>query len=212
MILIFIGAPGAGKGTQAELLAKRKGFYTLSTGDALRKHVKMGTPVGLIAKEIMARGELVPDETLLQILKEELGTIKKDKVILDGYPRNLKQAETLGNEIFGHKIACALHLDIDEQLLVERLSGRLVCSNCGATYHMKQQPPGRPGVCDKCQGPVSQRADDTEESVRRRLEVYQQSTKPLLAYYQSKGMYRRVDGLGGIDEVFKRVENALDIP
>lgn len=212
MIYIFIGSPGAGKGTQAELLAERCGFFTLSTGEALRKHVRLGTEVGKAAKQVMDRGELVSDEILLNILKEELGAAQKDRVILDGYPRNLRQAETLGLGIFGHEIKGVLHLDLDQSLLVERLSGRLVCRECGATYHRDSNPPTKSGVCDKCQGEVYQRADDSAESVKKRLEVYQQATTPVLDFYKKQGKYLKVDGNGEIEEVFARVKKILDIP
>jgi adenylate kinase len=212
MIVIFIGAPGAGKGTQADLLVRRCGFVSLSTGDALRKHVREGTAVGKLAKQVMDRGELVSDEILLSILQEELAELKDRKVILDGYPRNIKQAETLGTSFHGHEVAFAVHFDVEADELLRRLGGRLVCKSCGATYHAVTQAPKNKGICDRCGGQVYQRADDSEDSIRKRLEVYRDSTTPVLDYYQSSGRYRRVAAQGEMESIFRLVQKALDIP
>lgn len=210
MIVILTGAPGAGKGTQADLLSGRCGFKKLSTGDALRKHVKLETPIGRIAGAIMERGELVSDEVLLQVLEEELkGFSAKDVVLLDGYPRNLDQARALEEHGGSHSIAAVWHLDVDRSELVSRLSGRRVCAGCGATFHTSESPPKVSGVCDRCGGPLAQRPDDRAESVSVRLDVYDRTTKPILDFYDAKGMYVRVDGMGSPEEIYSRLEGHL---
>ena len=210
MIVVLTGAPGAGKGTQADLLASQGGYRKVSTGDALRKHVRTKSPIGLQAEAVMARGELVSDEILFQILREELGPDSQEKILLDGYPRNVAQAQTLDSLKEMHPVVVAIHLDVDSVELVTRLSGRRVCSSCGATYHVSMTPPKISGICDKCGGALQQRTDDREESVRTRLSVYESMTKPVLEYYMGKGLYHRVDGKGSTQEVFRKLVGSLD--
>lgn len=209
MIVVLTGAPGAGKGTQADLLASKEGFRKVSTGDALRKHVRMKSAIGLQAEAVMARGELVSDEILFQILREELGPDSKERILLDGYPRNVAQAKTLDSLREIHPVVAAIHLDVEAVELINRLSGRRVCGNCGATFHVTMTPPIRAGVCDKCGGALQQRTDDREESVRTRLSVYESTTKPVLEYYREKGLYQRVDGQGSTEEVFGKLKGSL---
>jgi adenylate kinase len=206
MIVIVTGAPGAGKGTQSDLLSARCGFKKLSTGDALRKHVRLGTSIGKVAGAVMEKGQLVSDDLLLQVLGEELkGFSRSDVVLLDGYPRNLGQAKALEGLGGSHKIAAVLHLDVDRGELVGRLSGRRVCGGCGATFHVLENPSRVDGVCDKCGGSLEQRPDDRSESVAVRLDVYEKTTMPILEFYRAKGLYFRVDGKGTPEEIYSRL-------
>lgn len=211
MIVVLTGAPGAGKGTQADLLASRAGMRKFSTGDALRKHVKAGTEIGKVAGAIMERGELVSDEVLFRILKEELnGVGPQEVVLLDGYPRNIAQAEALETLRATSPVKGAIHLDVPREELIARLSGRRVCSSCGATYHVSQSPPKAAGVCDKCGGSLTQRADDKPESVSVRLDVYEKNTRPILDFYAKKGLYLRVEGSGSPEAIFGGLKRAID--
>jgi adenylate kinase len=210
MIIVLMGAPGAGKGTQADLLVERSGYRKISTGDALRKHVKLGTPVGKQAGEIMARGELVPDQVLLQVLKEEIGSNPREVIILDGYPRNLSQAETLRSVVEGaHPVVGCMHLDVSRQDIVSRLSGRRVCSGCGASFHVTANPPKKEGVCDKCAASLYQRPDDDPKSISVRLDVYDKTTEPVLDYYRKRGLYSKINGGGVTNEIFKELTGAI---
>ena len=210
MIIVLMGAPGAGKGTQADLLSERAGYRKISTGDALRKHVKLGTTVGKLAAEIMARGELVPDNVLLDVIKEEIGPKSSEVIILDGYPRNLAQAETLMNVVEGtHPVRACIHLDVSRNALLGRLSGRRVCSGCGTSFHVSANPPKKEGLCDKCGGSLYQRPDDDAKSVSVRLDVYDNSTKAVLDYYRQRGKYCKVNGEGVTAEIFKELTNAI---
>lgn len=211
MIIVLMGAPGAGKGTQADLLSERAGYRKFSTGDALRKHVKLGTPVGKQAGEIMARGELVPDNVLLQVLKEELGSNSKEMVVLDGYPRNLAQAETLKEVIEGvHPVVCCAHLDVGRDDIIARLSGRRTCSGCGASFHVSANPPKKQGLCDKCGSNLIQRPDDDAKSIAVRLDVYDKATQPVLDYYRKRGLYNRVNGGGQTDQIFGDLRGVIN--
>lgn len=205
MIIVLIGAPGAGKGTQADLLVSAGGFRKISTGDALRKHVKLGTAVGKQAEAIMARGSLVPDNVLLDILKEELGANLSEKVILDGYPRNLAQAETLSTLESTHPVRACIHLDVPRADIVTRLSGRRVCSSCGSSFHVVNAAPRKEGVCDKCGSALVQRPDDEPKSISVRLDVYDQNTQPVLDYYKKKDLYCKVNGSGDANDVFQEL-------
>jgi adenylate kinase len=210
MIIVLMGAPGAGKGTQADLLAEKVGYRKISTGDALRKHVKLGTKVGKIAGEIMARGELVPDAVLLEVLKEEMGTNQNEVIVLDGYPRNLSQAETLKQLVEAvHPVKGCIHLDVARNDIVARLSGRRVCTGCGATFHVSANPSKKEGVCDKCNSALYQRADDDAKSVSVRLDVYDSTTQPVLNYYRERGLYCRINGAGLTGEIFKELGDAI---
>lgn len=209
MILVFLGPPGAGKGTQAKLLSQRMGFLHLSTGDLLREAVKNQTPLGKKAKEYMDRGELVPDELIVQLIEE---TMPKDgSVILDGFPRTVNQAIALEEMLKGkgEKISKVLFFDVPDEVIIDRLSGRRVCSKCGAVYHVKYNPPKVEGVCDLCGGSLVQRDDDREEVVKKRLEVYRKQTQPLIEFYQDRGIIYRLDAGKGVEELFEEVKGLV---
>lgn len=209
MILVFLGPPGAGKGTQAKLLSQRMGFLHLSTGDLLREAVKNQTPLGKKAKEYMDRGELVPDELIVQLIEE---TMPKDgNVILDGFPRTVNQALALEEmlRVKGEKISKVLFFDVPDEVIIDRLSGRRVCSKCGAVYHVKYNPPKVEGVCDLCGGSLVQRDDDKEEVVRKRLEVYRKQTQPLVEFYQKRGIIYKLDAGKGVEELFEEVKGLV---
>jgi adenylate kinase len=209
VILVFLGPPGAGKGTQAKLLSQRMGFLHLSTGDLLREAVKNQTPLGKKAKEYMDRGELVPDELIVQLIEE---TMPKDgNVILDGFPRTVNQALALEEmlRVKGEKISKVLFFYVPDEVIIDRLSGRRVCSRCGAVYHVKYNPPKVEGVCDLCGGTLVQRDDDKEEVVRKRLEVYRKQTQPLVEFYQGKGIIYKLDAGKGVEELFEEVKGLV---
>jgi adenylate kinase len=209
MILVFLGPPGAGKGTQAKLLSQRMGFLHLSTGDLLREAVKNQTPLGKKAKEYMDRGELVPDGLIVQLIEE---TMPKDgNVILDGFPRTVNQALALEEmlKVKGEKISKVLFFDVPDEVIIDRLSGRRVCSKCGAVYHVKYNPPKVEGMCDLCGGSLVQRDDDREEVVKKRLEVYRKQTQPLIEFYQDRGIIYRLDAEKGVEELFEEVKGLV---
>ncbi len=209
MILVFLGPPGAGKGTQAKLLSQRMGFLHLSTGDLLREAVKNQTPLGKKAKEYMDRGELVPDELIVQLIEE---TMPKDgNVILDGFPRTVNQALALEEMLKGkgEKISKVLFFDVPDEVIIDRLSGRRVCSKCGAVYHVKYNPPKIEGVCDLCGGSLVQRDDDKEEVVKKRLEVYRKQTQPLIEFYQDRSIIYRLDAEKVVEELFEEVKGLV---
>jgi adenylate kinase len=209
VILVFLGPPGAGKGTQAKLLSQRMGFLHLSTGDLLREAVKNQTPLGKKAKEYMDRGELVPDELIVQLIEE---TMPKDgNVILDGFPRTVNQALALEEMLKdkGEKISKVLFFDVPNEVIIDRLSGRRVCSKCGAVYHVEYNPPKVEGVCDLCGGTLVQRDDDKEEVVRKRLEVYRKQTQPLIEFYQERGIIYKLDAGKGVEELFEEVKGLV---
>lgn len=208
MILILSGAPGAGKGTQGDLLVQRRGYKKISTGDALRRQVKDGSEVGKSAAAYMEKGQLVPDDVLLRVLDLELGKYSDGEVLLlDGYPRNLAQAESLAH--LSYKIGAFLHLDVNRDKLIERLAGRRVCHKCEATFHVTDSPSKRGTECDRCGGKLEQRKDDTSSSVAVRLEVYDKITHPVMDFYKKQGMYRRVEGVGSFEDVYKRLEQQI---
>jgi adenylate kinase len=209
VILVFLGPPGAGKGTQAKLLSQRIGFLHLSTGDLLREAVKNQTPLGKKAKEYMDRGELVPDELIVQLIEE---TMPKDgNVILDGFPRTVNQALALEEMLKGkgEKISKVLFFDVPDEVIIDRLSGRRVCSKCGAVYHVKYNPPKVEGMCDLCGGSLVQRDDDREEVVKKRLEVYRKQTQPLIEFYQDRSIIYRLDAEKGVEELFEEVKGLV---
>lgn len=214
MILILLGPPGAGKGTQAELLAARRGVVQLSTGNMLRAAVEAGTEIGAKAKPIMESGGLVPDEIVIGILAERLEQPDcKSGVILDGFPRTLPQAAALDAVLdkARAKIDAVIELKVDDKALVERIAGRFSCAKCGAGYHDKFKPTKVAGVCDVCQGrEFKRRKDDSAETVRERLFVYYRDTSPLIGYYYAKGILHTVDGMGPIDEVTAAVARVID--
>jgi adenylate kinase len=205
--VVFLGPPGAGKGTQAARLAKERGIPHLSTGDLLRSAVAARTPLGLEADGFMRRGALVPDELVLQILQERLrAPDAREGFLLDGYPRNLAQAERLEKMT---PVDAVLAFDLPEATLVERLSGRRVCPTCQSVYHVSTQPPRAPGRCDREGAELVQRPDDRPEAISTRLRVYAEQTAPLLAHYRARGLLRSVPAEGSPDEVAARVRSAL---
>jgi len=209
VILVFIGPPGAGKGTQAKLLSQRMGFLHLSTGDILREAVKKQTPLGIKAKEYMDRGELVPDSLIIALIEENLP--EQGGVILDGFPRTLAQAEALDNMLNakGKELSKVLVFETPDEVLIDRLSGRRVCSNCGAVYHIKYNPPKKEGVCDLCGGNLVQREDDKESVVRNRLEVYKRQTQPLIDFYKKKSIIYKLDAMKGVEDLFSEIEGII---
>lgn len=210
MNLILLGGPGAGKGTQAKKLIDKYQIPQISTGDILRAAVKEGTEMGKKAKEYMDAGKLVPDEVVIGIIKDRLAQPDcKKGFILDGFPRTVPQAEALDKVLadLGSKIDHVISIDVDEEELVTRLTGRRTCKNpdCGQMYHIKFNPPKKEGVCDKCGSELYQRDDDNEATVRSRLATYNQATKPLIDYYQAKGLLRPIKGVGSIDDIFNQI-------
>ena len=211
MNLILFGPPGAGKGTQSALLIERMNMKHISTGDLFRAAIKNQTKLGQEAKSFLDAGKLVPDSITIGLVEETLKELGERSFILDGFPRNVPQAEALAKLLgsLNLKVDKVLFLEVPLNLLLGRLTGRRVCKNCGATYHVENAPSKKDGVCDVCGGPVVQRPDDKEDVIRTRLEAYETSTRPLKEYYKAKGPYVEVDGLGSTDEVFERISQAL---
>ncbi len=210
MKLIMLGAPGAGKGTQAAIFSERLGIPTISTGNILRAAVKNGTPVGLQAKSYMDAGKLVPDEVIIGIIAERLGEDDCQKgYILDGVPRTIAQAEAL--EAAGIRFDCVLDIEVDDQEIQRRMSGRRACTACGATYHVEAAPPKVEGVCDACGGTLVQRDDDKPETVQDRLRVYHAQTEPLKDFYAQRGVLKVVDNQPTIEDTSKAIAAALGV-
>ena len=206
MNIILLGAPGAGKGTQATKISEKYRLPHISTGDIFRDNIKRQTPVGLLAKSYTDNGKLVPDEVTCEIVKGRLEADDcKNGYLLDGFPRNLFQAETL--ESFS-KADAVLNIDVDLSLLMARLCGRRVCKDCGESYHVDFL--GGKTVCERCGGELYQRKDDNEETVGNRLKVYSEQTAPLIEYYSERNVLLNIDGVGAIDEVFARIVAALN--
>lgn len=212
MRLILLGPPGAGKGTQAAAIRERYGVPHISTGEMLREAIAAGSPLGKKVKSIVEAGALVPDEVIGEVVAERLSRDDVRKgFLLDGFPRTLRQAEIL-EAVLGARnepLTAVLELEIGEEEIVRRLSGRRTCPACGATFHTAFSPPRAEGVCDACGGRLAQREDDRESSVRTRLAEYAAKTAPLSAHYRGLGLLRRVDGAGGVDEVTERVFGVL---
>jgi len=194
----FLGPPGAGKGTQARDLAQEWRVLHLATGDMLREAVATGSPLGREAKTYMDQGALVPDDVIIRMMAERLGAAAGRGFILDGFPRTIAQAEALARLLkdLGQTLDTVVYFDVSEPELLRRLTGRRVCRKCGHTYHLTSNPPKRPGVCDACGGELYQRDDDTEATVRNRLEVYRRQTAPLLDYYRQRNLLVTVSGEG----------------
>ncbi|MBM6616158.1 adenylate kinase [Bacillus suaedaesalsae] len=212
MNLILMGLPGAGKGTQAEQIVENYNIPHISTGDMFRAAMSEGTELGLKAKSFMDQGQLVPDEVTIGIVRERLGKDDcKKGFLLDGFPRTVAQAEALEVMLsdLERTLDYVLHIHVDQSLLLDRLTGRRICKNCGATYHLIFNPPANEGVCDKCGGELYQRADDNAETVGNRLEVNTKQMKPLLDFYQAKGYLRTIDGEQEIDQVYVNIDELL---
>ena len=212
MRIIFFGAPGSGKGTQSKFIAKDLSIPHLSTGDILREAVKNQTEVGLKAKSFMDAGNLVPDEVIIGIIKDKTKEeVCKKGYILDGFPRSLPQAESLDAMLTGAGagIDHVVNLGINPDLLIERLTGRRVCGDCGEEYHIKVKPPKVAGKCDKDGADLIHRSDDHEEKIRTRLDNFQATTAPLIDYYQGKGLLRTVEAVGDISAITERIHSAV---
>ena len=210
MRLILLGAPGAGKGTQAEILSRELGIPTISTGNILRAAIREGTAVGLKAKALIEAGKLVDDETIMGIVSERLAKPDCAKgYILDGVPRTIPQAEAM--EAMGIEIDCALSIEIADETIVERMSGRRTCKNCSQTFHVVYNPPKKDGVCDFCGGELTVRKDDAPETVRARLDTFHKETEPLLAFYEARGKLRRVENQPSIEQTTAAIRSALEI-
>ena len=212
MYILLMGPPGAGKGTQAEKLIREYGIPQISTGDMFRAAVKSGTALGKEAKSYMDKGALVPDSVTVGIVKERLAQDDcKKGWILDGFPRTTAQASALDAILhdLGIQLTAVLDFNVNRDDLVKRVSGRLVCRQCGASFHKEFRPPKQEGVCDSCGGELYQRADDNEVTVRERLAVYDTSTKPLIDYYKVSGRYYEINGDQSMDKVFADVQAAL---
>jgi adenylate kinase len=214
MRIVLLGAPGAGKGTQAKILIEKYGMPQISTGDLLRAAVAAGTALGKEAKSYMDKGELVPDSVVLGMVEERL---KKDDCkkgyILDGFPRNTAQAEALDKMLasLDMSLTAALSVDVPLDDLMKRLTGRRTCKGCGQMYNIYFKAPAKDGICDKCSGELYQRDDDKEATIKKRLEVYTAQTEPLIGYYKNKGILKTVSGTGSIDDIFKKVSEALGL-
>lgn len=213
MNLILFGPPGAGKGTQAEKISQSYGIPHIATGDILRRAVAKGTPLGKEAKSYMDKGELVPDEVVIGIVGERLAEPDcENGFVLDGYPRTIEQAEALSRILdgMGRKIDLVLNISASDEELIKRLSRRRVCNSCEAVYHLDFDPPQQKDICDNCGGRLYQRADDKEETIQRRLEVYREQSEPLIDYYQKKSLLFSVAEKGSIPEVFAEIRGRLE--
>lgn len=204
-IIVLLGPPGSGKGTQGEMLSEKLGYTRLSTGDMLREAVRNGTELGLKAKGYMDSGALVPNDLIIGLMKEKIASAKGG-VILDGFPRTVEQADALAQQV---EVDLALDLDVPDEELVKRLTMRRSCPDCNAVYHLVSNPPRAEGVCDKCGAALYQRDDDREETVKNRLQVYRDNTMPLIDYYDRKGVLTVIQGVGDIDSIFEQVQKAV---
>jgi adenylate kinase len=210
--IVLVGPPGAGKGTQAQFIASHLAIPKISTGDIFRYNVTTGTPLGVQAKEYMNRGDLVPDEVTIAMVRDRLGEDDAQAgFLLDGFPRNVPQAETLQKMLtdWETRLTVVLELVVDEDEVVRRLSGRRTCRRCERVWHILFDPPSRDGICDACAGELFQRDDDREETVRHRLEVYTKQTAPLVAYYADEGILIGIDATGPVEEITERALAAL---
>ena len=209
MKIIFLGAPGAGKGTQAEIVAEKYAIPTISTGNIIREAMKNGTEMGLKAKAFIEAGQLVPDEVVIGIIKERLAKGDCDNgFILDGFPRTIPQAEAL--DAMGIIIDRVVDIEVPDEAIAERMTGRRVCPDCGASYHIVNKKPEKEGICDSCGAALVQRKDDAPETVADRLKVYHDQTEPLKGYYEKTGKLKIVEGLGSVADITARVLKALE--
>jgi adenylate kinase len=212
MNLILLGPPGAGKGTQAQMIVAQYHTPQISTGEILRAAVKEGTELGKQAKAFMTKGELVPDEVVIGIIDQRLREPDcKTGFILDGFPRTTAQAEALQTILtkIGKSIDHVVNIEVDSEELVRRLTGRRTCNNCGGMFHILFHPPQKDGICDRCGGTLYQREDDREEAIRTRLKEYQKQTAPLIEYYEDKHLLRSIQGVGGQNQIFEQVVRVL---
>ena len=212
MKIIMLGAPGAGKGTQAKMIAEKFEIPHISTGDIFRANIKNGTELGMEAKKYMDQGLLVPDELTVGLVTDRITQDDcKNGFMLDGFPRNVAQAQQLGQYLNSVDLALdrVINIEVDKDILVGRAVGRRICKSCGATYHVEFNPPKESGICDVCQGELYQRADDNEETVSKRIQVYLDETKPLVDYYSSQGIIANINGQQSIDKVFEDIVAAL---
>lgn len=208
MNLILMGAPGAGKGTQSERISEKWGIPAVSTGAILRNAIKEGTELGKKAKSLIDAGNFVPDEMVIAIIKETLSSgACKNGFILDGFPRSIPQAEAL--EAMGVHIDCALSLEIADEVIIERMAGRRLCTGCGASYHVEHRKPLKENICDKCGEPLYIRSDDSAETVKNRLEVFHEQTEPLKSFYEERGLLKCVSSEASVDETTALVFEAL---
>jgi adenylate kinase len=213
MRLVFLGPPGAGKGTQAEYICKEYNIVQLSTGDILRANRKNGTELGAKAQVYMDKGELVPDQLIIDMIKEELQKPElANGYLLDGFPRTVPQAEALKTLLgdMGQKLDLVLVLEVQNEELVSRLTARRTCRTCGKSYHLVFNPPKQPGICDSDGGELYQRDDDTEETVINRLKVYEKQTRPLINFYAHEGLTWFVNGVGSIDSIFEKIKRIFE--
>ena len=212
MRLLIMGAPGAGKGTQAALIKDAYNISHISTGDMFRKAIKEQTPTGIEAKKYIDQGQLVPDFVTNNLVKERLAEADcKEGFLLDGYPRNLDQAVELDKILkeLNIKLDAVINISVDDNFLIERITGRRTCTKCGASYHVVANKPKQEGICDVCGSELIQRADDTEETIKSRLSVYYGKTEPVLLYYEKQGLVKDVYGMGNIDEIFANIKKVL---
>ena len=210
MRLILLGAPGAGKGTQAEILSRILNIPTISTGNILRAAIKNGTPVGLKAESYINAGQLVPDDVIIGIIKERLAEADcANGYILDGVPRTIPQAEAM--EKMGIAIDCALSIEVEDSVIVKRMSGRRTCKDCSATFHIESNPPKVEGKCDFCGGELTIRRDDAEETVKARLETYHRETEPLKAFYETRGLLKTVENQPSIEATTAAIKRELGL-
>lgn len=204
-VIVLLGPPGSGKGTQGEMLSEKLGYVRLSTGDMLREAVRNGTELGKKAKTYMDSGALVPNDLIIGLMKEKIAQAEGG-VILDGFPRTVEQADALDQQL---QVDLALNLDVPDEELINRLTKRRSCPDCNAVYHLIYNPPKAEGVCDKCGAKLYQRDDDKEETVSNRLKVYRENTMPLIGYYEKKGVLVTIKGVGSIDDIYAQVEKTI---
>ncbi|HLG30995.1 MAG TPA: adenylate kinase [Candidatus Brocadiales bacterium] len=212
MNVVFLGPPGAGKGTQAETISEERGLIHISTGNLLRQAVQEGTSTGVRAKEYMEKGLLVPDDVVLNIIAEKISSDDhKHGFVLDGFPRTLAQAKALDETLqnMGERLDAVLYFAVSENTVTQRLSGRRTCKTCGANYHVQYIPPAREGICDKCSGQLYQRADDKAETILERLRVYKEQTEDLIDYYKRNNILKEIKGDGDVDKTYKMITKVI---
>lgn len=213
MNVVFLGLPGAGKGTQAETISEEKGLFHISTGNLLRQAVQEGTGTGVRVKEYMEKGLLVPDDVVLNIIAEKISSDEhKHGFVLDGFPRTLAQAKTFDETLrnMGKRLDVVFYLAVSEDTVIQRLFGRRTCKTCGANYHVQHIPPAREGICDKCGGQLYQRTDDKPETIAKRLRVYKEQTESLVNYYKQNNILKEIKGDGDVNKTYKMITKILE--